>query len=118
MIAVACIAVVYRFLIVGGEGPQPIQWIQPRLLIATAWYFSRDCRAGSVYKSLELRRGEQLATMLGGERINPATNVPAEQRIRNIVEEMAIASGMPVPQVFLLRNEFGINALAAGLDSR
>ena len=39
----------------------------------------------------------------------------AEQRIRNVVEEMAIASGLPVPQVFLLRNEFAINALAAGL---
>src|SRR5690606_35608921 len=42
---------------------------------------------------------------------------PAERRILNIVEEMAIASGNPVPQVYLLEEE-SINAFAAGTDRR
>ena len=39
---------------------------------------------------------------------------PDERRILNVVEEMAIAAGTPVPPVYLLEKEDGINAFAAG----
>jgi len=58
--------------------------------------------------------GKNIAESLGGIRINRSTNNPDERRILNIVEEMALASGMPVPPVYLLKNEKGINAFAAG----
>lgn len=58
--------------------------------------------------------GKRVAEQLGGNRIHPNTNDADEQRILNVVEEMALASGMPVPSVYLLSEEIGINAFAAG----
>ncbi len=57
--------------------------------------------------------GKVVAESLGGKLIQPNTSEPLEKRILNLVEEMAIASGAPVPPVYLLE-EKGINAFAAG----
>ncbi len=51
---------------------------------------------------------------MGGVQIFPNTTDPVERRLLNVVEEMAIASGVPVPPVYLLGQEQGINAFAAG----
>ena len=70
---------------------------------------------GSLYKIAELSAGgEQVALMLGGRAINPQTQDLAERRLLNVVEEMALASGVPVPPVYVLDHEPGINAFAAG----
>ncbi len=58
--------------------------------------------------------GSKVAEQLGGTRIGADTADPLRQRLRNVVEEMAIASGVPVPQVYVLEREAGINAFAAG----
>jgi len=60
--------------------------------------------------------GRAVAEMLGGEALAPAPSDPAERRLAHVVEEMAIASGMAVPAVYVLRGERGINAFAAGLE--
>lgn len=75
---------------------------------------------GSLYKVLALRAGggSAVAEGLGGTRIFPDTRVPEERRLMNVVEEMAIAAGTPVPPVFLLGNELGINAFAAGYSPK
>ena len=70
---------------------------------------------GSLYKMSELSAGgEAVALMLGGRRINPMTENFAERQLLNVVEEMALASGVPVPPVYLLDKEKSINAFAAG----
>ena len=70
---------------------------------------------GSLYKLFQLRGGGTvLAERLGGRRIYPNTSDSTERRLLNIVEEMALASGVPVPPVFMLHEEQGINAFAAG----
>jgi Zn-dependent protease with chaperone function len=71
---------------------------------------------GSLYKTVALSRGggEGVATLLGGRPLDPNTTDPAEQRLLNVVEEMAIASGTAVPSVFVLPEEGNINAFAAG----
>ncbi|MFO0954261.1 MAG: M48 family metallopeptidase [Isosphaeraceae bacterium] len=58
--------------------------------------------------------GEAIARSLGGRPIDPGTAHPAERRLLNVVEEMALASGTPVPPVFVLDEEKCINAFAAG----
>jgi Zn-dependent protease with chaperone function len=58
--------------------------------------------------------GGKVAEQLGGTRVGADTKDPLKQRLRNVVEEMAIASGVPVPQVYVLEREAGINAFAAG----
>ena len=60
--------------------------------------------------------GWRVAKALGGRRLLPNTSDLSEQRLRNVVEEMAIASGLPVPALFIQDNEPGINAFAAGMS--
>ncbi|MDR3458439.1 MAG: M48 family metalloprotease [Verrucomicrobiae bacterium] len=71
--------------------------------------------AGCYYKTRQLAAGGTVvAEFLGGRRIPADTADPDEQRLRNVIEEMAIASGTSVPEVYLLDNERGINTFAAG----
>jgi Zn-dependent protease with chaperone function len=70
---------------------------------------------GSLTKTLALRQGgSAVASMLGGRPINTNTTDPDERKLLNVVEEVAIASGISVPTVYLLPEEEGINAFAAG----
>ena len=65
----------------------------------------------SLYKSAVLNGGGGVvARALGGVRVSPDTTDPLERRLLNVVEEMAIASGVPMPEVYLLEQESSINA--------
>lgn len=73
--------------------------------------------AGSAYRVYSLKRGgEAIAAALGGQLVTAGGRNPQEQRLINVVEEMAIASGLPVPPVYLIDEE-GINAFAAGYST-
>lgn len=63
------------------------------------------------------RGGGHVARMLGGTRLGGEGNDPLERRLINVVEEMALASGVPVPEIYVLEQEAGINAFAAGLTT-
>mgnify|MGYP000016468831 CR=1 FL=1 len=70
---------------------------------------------GSITKIVALAKGgSAVAENLGGRLVHTATTDVDERRLLNIVEEMALASGTPVPQVYILDREKGINAFAAG----
>jgi len=69
----------------------------------------------SLFKSAQLRGGGAVvAQSLGGVRVERDTADPARKRLRNVIEEMAIASGVPVPEIYVLEQEPAINAFAAG----
>jgi Zn-dependent protease with chaperone function len=69
---------------------------------------------GSLVKIIQLAKGgKAVAQMLGGAPVNTATTDPSERRLRNVVEEMSLASGVPVPSLYIL-DEDSINAFAAG----
>ena len=73
--------------------------------------------AASGYKTMQLSAGGSVvAEDLGGRLVMPGSADFEEKRLLNIVSEMALASGMPVPQVYLLDHEEGINAFAAGTE--
>ena len=70
---------------------------------------------GSLYRIASLRGGGAVvAAQMGGTWVAEDTRDPSLRRLRNVVEEIAIASGVPVPKLFVLENEAGINAFAAG----
>ena len=60
--------------------------------------------------------GDAVARMVGARPVDPGTRDPLERRLVNVVEEMAIASGVRVPRVYVMDQESGINAFAAGWD--
>lgn len=70
--------------------------------------------AGSLVKMAELSQGGRVvAAMLGGRPVDLNTTDPGERRLVNVVEEMSLASGVPVPELYVLEED-GINAFAAG----
>lgn len=69
----------------------------------------------SVYRTSSLRAGgSAVALQMGGTPVPEDTHDFHYRRLRNVVEEIAIASGVPVPQIFVMEEEAGINAFAAG----
>ena len=73
---------------------------------------------GSLYRIASLGGGgEPVAQQLGGTLVPESTTEPGLRRLRNVVEEIAIASGVPVPKVYVLEHEAGINAFAAGYST-
>lgn len=69
---------------------------------------------GSLFRFVQLGSGGRaIAESMGGRLLLGQTTDPDERKILNVVEEMAIASGTPVPPVYLLEDE-AINAFAAG----
>ena len=58
--------------------------------------------------------GSSIAAMMGGRLVNMATTDPDERKLMNVVEEMAIASSVALPEVYVMEGEEAINAFAAG----
>ncbi|MDP6375957.1 MAG: M48 family metallopeptidase [Pseudomonadales bacterium] len=59
--------------------------------------------------------GRSVAESLGGQLLHQSTSDFRHRRLLNVVEEMAIASGIPVPPVYVI-DEPSINAFAAGFS--
>jgi Zn-dependent protease with chaperone function len=73
---------------------------------------------GSLYKLIQLRSGGRaVAEAMGGRLINTNASDMDEKKILNVVEEMAIASGTPVPPVYIIEDD-AINAFAAGHNAQ
>ena len=88
---------------------------EPKLLLATLVFGGGIILVGTLVKLYSLRGGgAAVARAMGGTEIRPGTGSFAERRLQNVVEEMALAAGIRVPQVFVLRREKGLNAFAAG----
>lgn len=72
---------------------------------------------GTLIETYNLRDGgDAVAKMAGGHLLSPATQDVAQRRLLNVVEEMALASGIACPKVYLLEREDAINAFAAGYN--
>lgn len=107
----------YDRFAVPGEPPNWMGIWDPALFGMVALGTGALILIGSLYKIATLASGgEAVATMLGGRPVNTDTSTLEERRLLNVVEEMAIASGTPIPRVFILDNEDGINAFAAGFS--
>ena len=113
-------AIVAGALLLAGprEGPQlhsVLDLWDPGLFAAVSLGTLALIGGGSLYRVASLAGGgHNVAEMMGGRPLASQTTDPDERKILNVVEEMAIASGTPVPPVYLLEHEDGINAFAAG----
>ena len=107
------------FWVVGEALLHPVHYLkwtwEPRVFAGFAAGMAFAIALGSLIKIRRLAAGGSVvAELLGGRRLelNPADL--DEQKLRNVVEEMAVASGTPVPEIYVLDHERGINAFAAG----
>ncbi len=88
---------------------------QQTVLIGTAVLTTLFILGASLFKTAALSGGGgRVATDMGGTLVPADVQDPLRRRLRNVVEEMAIASGIPVPEIYVLEEEIGINAFAAG----
>ena len=72
----------------------------------------------SLYRTARLSAGGGVvARQLGGTEVPPDVDDRLRQRLRNVIEEMSIASSVPVPEIYVLESEPGINAFAAGFTT-
>ncbi len=109
---VVAVNLVATFVYAGVFGPTPL----PR-----GFYLTNTAvtllmiGAGTWWETARLASGgEAVASMIGARRVDPATRDLLERRLLNVVEEMALASGTPVPRVYVMDEEASINAFAAG----
>jgi Zn-dependent protease with chaperone function len=87
----------------------------PVPLLVTALLTTLFIVGASIYKtSILAAGGGRVAQEMGGTLVPANAQDPLRRRLRNVVEEMAIASGVPVPEIYVLEEESGINAFAAG----
>lgn len=94
--------------------PELVLW-DPQLFLYVVLGTLGVVLIGSLYKTAALAKGgSAVAESLGGRLVNPNTTHPDERKLRNVIEEMAIAAGVPVPKIYVLDDEKGINAFAAG----
>jgi Zn-dependent protease with chaperone function len=98
----------------GDEQPIDFYTFHPRILIGVIVSVLAVILGGSLYKTVQLGSdGNRIAVELGGVKVQPNSRDLDERILLNVVEEMALASGTPVPPVYILEEE-GINAFAAG----
>jgi len=101
------------------DGETLIQQMDWQTFVAVGTGVSVVILVGSLYKIMALSAGgKAVAESLGGQLIPQDTDDLNRRKLLNVVEEMAIASGTPAPPVYLLADEPGINAFAAGFSPR
>jgi Zn-dependent protease with chaperone function len=89
--------------------------LRPELLGGVSVFTLLVCGVAALSRWSALRAGgPAVAERLGGRRVSPSTTDLRERTLLNVVEEMALASGLPVPAVYVLPDEPGVNAFAAG----
>ncbi len=94
-----------------------IEWWYPRLFACCVLTTALIVICASGFRLLSLRGGgARVAEMMGGRLVSGQPRDVLDKRLLNVVEEMSIAAGVPVPQVFSMDIERGINAFAAGFS--
>ena len=117
--AILLVVVVMNLVVLIGLGGHPIRVLreEPAIVFWISLIVLGTILVASWHRSSQLRQGgAAVARSLGGVPVTAADGDIKRQRLLNIVEEMAIAARIRKPMVFLLPEESGINAFAAGIS--
>lgn len=116
LLVAAVNAVLYLIMRTQASAPQDwLSWLYSAYGGWTSALVLGLVSGGSVYTTLRLAGGgKALAAMLGARALTGPPASSSERQLRNVVEEMSIASGTPVPTLYVLDHEAGINAFVAG----
>jgi Zn-dependent protease with chaperone function/uncharacterized tellurite resistance protein B-like protein len=98
-----------------GQEQSPFTIWDPQIFLGVSIATLAVIGIGSLYRISALSAGgSAVSEMMDARLVSPNSTDPDERKLLNVVEEMAIASGLPVPQVYVMDEEDGINAFAAG----
>lgn len=123
----ALVAFAYFYILLSEGGPESSAYdvtfaevvADPRLVAGSMGVIAAIIGVATIIKMSQLSQGgSSVAKSLNGREILPSTREYRERRLLNVVEEMSLASGVPMPRVFVLDSEPGINAFAAGFSSK
>lgn len=116
VVLIAGVAWVFGLGSGSGESPGFGTWLTHPTGLAVISGVTVYIGAVSLYRWHQLRQGggNRVARLLGGRFVDPATGDNAERALLRVTEEMAIAAGITAPQVYVLDDEPGLNAFAAG----
>jgi Zn-dependent protease with chaperone function len=116
-VGLATAIVILLALGISGQGtPAALMASEPKMLASIVAIVVAIMVLASLFRVASLGQGGgHVARMLGGTQVRADDRDPTLRRLTNVVEEMAIASGLPVPEIYVLEQERGINAFAAGL---
>jgi Zn-dependent protease with chaperone function len=125
MAVVGIIGLLYALasVVIGFRGQDPrtgavvwaIDWLDPLLMFQVAVATAILVGGASLLRIAQLRGGGHVvAESMGGRLLHGNSREPLEKKVLNVVEEMSIASGIATPPVYLMDQEAGINAFAAG----
>ncbi|CAN5282535.1 M48 family metallopeptidase [soil metagenome] len=118
ILIIASVYIVSLFALGFAGAPGARQIWQPGLFFFVSVIVLILIISGTLFRITQLRKGgSAVAEMLGGRKAEPSSNNAGERRLINIVEEMSIASGLPVPDIYILDQEENINAFAAGFGT-
>jgi len=122
IIVVIDMAILVAFGSIGPEQQQAVFSLQSlrdnsSVLLGGALVTAAVIAVASLFKTAALHAGGgKVARDLGGVLVEADARDPLRRRLYNVVEEIALASGIPVPEVYVLEQESGINAFAAGFS--
>jgi Zn-dependent protease with chaperone function len=117
IMAILLVVLVINVVLLLGLGAHPLEVLrdEPAIIIWTSVVVAGTILVASWYKSSKFSAGgAAVARALGGVPVVAAENDLKRKRLLNIVDEMAIAARIRRPQVYVLPDEPGINAFAAG----
>jgi Zn-dependent protease with chaperone function len=120
LIAIAVyLAVSFALSLAAADRDGLLAWWDPLRFLTVLASTGVLVASGTAYKVAQLAQGgASVAGLLGGRIIPTNTREPSERRLLNVVEEMALASGTPIPRVYVLDEEHSINAFAAGFSTQ
>jgi Zn-dependent protease with chaperone function len=105
----------FALLVYNARNIVPFDFWDPARFVVICLIVVAGIVGGTLYKVNKLKGGGyRVARLLGGRRVQRNTADLNEKKLLNVVEEMAIASGVPVPEAYVMDKETGINAFAAG----
>lgn len=115
VVAIVVAINVVVLLVGGGFAPDTLPGARWAAVVVTTLGTLGVIGVASMFRIASLRAGgAAVAQQMGGTPVPEDTHDFHYRRLRNVVEEVAIASGVPVPQIFVMEEEVGINAFAAG----
>ncbi len=117
IVAAVNLVIYFSFIFLEAYPYTPQTWFSQHLVYYVSAATLLLIFGGSFYRWFSLRSGgHAVAAMVGAQRLDLRTSDIKQRRLINVVEEMSIASGVPLPTIYVMRDEPAINAFVAGYE--